>query len=223
MAGSGSAGPPRRLSPGLRRRWAGAVASSAIAGLTGGVLLRREPADCRATWNADVRRTAAVPGRAAQPRQPSRTRFPPSAGCTASPPGPSSHAASAHPHAASSSRFRCSCPPTTRSASGTAIWLSGMGTQQFSVSGLPRHPGRRTPGPPAPPPLHRRATGLLQGPGDPQARTTERGSAGRTALIESNPRPAAEAGPARTVPGRGLPGKPSPQSRQPTLTAKDPP
>src|SRR5205807_10646346 len=27
-------------------------------------LLRRESADCRATWNANVRRTAAVPGRA---------------------------------------------------------------------------------------------------------------------------------------------------------------
>jgi len=62
----------------------------------------------------------ASPWSAAQPSQPSRTRFPPSAGSAGSPSGPSPHAASAQQPAASGSRSRSIFPPITRSASGTA-------------------------------------------------------------------------------------------------------
>jgi hypothetical protein len=87
---------------------------------------------------------------------------------------------------------------------------------------LPRHPGRRAPGPPAPPPLHRRAAGLLQGPSTPQARTTARGSAGR--WPSSSPTPGRSLSQARRHCSRLRPArKPSPQSRQPTSAAKDRP
>ena len=52
--------------------------------------------------------------------QASTTRFPPSAGSANLQPGPSPHPASARQTAASGSRYRCTFPPATRSASGTA-------------------------------------------------------------------------------------------------------
>jgi hypothetical protein len=70
-------------------------------------------------WHDD-RWQPASPWSAAQPPQPSRTRFPPSARSAGSPSGPSPHAASAQQPPASGSRSRSIFPPITRSASGTA-------------------------------------------------------------------------------------------------------
>ena len=60
---------------------------------------------------------------------------------------------------------------------------------------LPRHPGRRAPGTPAPPPLHHRAarsTPRSRHPGQAGEQSWKRRA---TALIESNPRSAAESSP----------------------------
>ena len=107
----------------------------------------------------------ASPWPAAQPSQASRTRFPPSAGIAGAPrPGrhrmPPLHSSPPHPAAGPGDTF----PPATRSASGTA---SGCPAREHrsSASRLPRHPGCRTPGTPAPPPLHHRAAHLRQDPG----------------------------------------------------------
>ena len=71
-------------------------------------------------WADDAAARFAVISGSAQPPLPSKTRFPPSGGSAASPPGPLSHAVSARQPAAYGNRSRCTCLPTTRSASGTA-------------------------------------------------------------------------------------------------------
>ena len=136
----------------------------------------------------------ASPWSAAQPPQPSRTRFPPSAGSAASPSGPSPHAASAQQPAASSSRSRSTFPPTTRSASGTASGCPGREHRSSASAGCPdildaERRARR---------LLRRCTieqliySTIQAPAGEADRAWKRRT---TALIESNPRPVTESGP----------------------------
>ena len=115
--------------------------------------------------------------RGARPASPGRYRMPP---LHRSP-----------PHPAAGPRPPSRPPPGLPQARDLAFRAGNTAVQR---QGLPRHPGRRAPGTPAPPPLHHRATRLLHGPETRQA--GEQPWKRRTAaLIESNPRPAAESSP----------------------------
>ena len=112
----------------------------------------------------------------------------------AGPSGPSPHAASARRPAASSSRSRSTCPPTTRSASGTASGCPGREHRSSASADAPTSwpPSARHAGSSAAAPSSSSSTpGSRHPAGEPTSAWKRR----TTALIESNPRPVTESGP----------------------------
>ena len=126
---------------------------------------RWQPARLIFRWRTTPPRRS--PRSAARPRQPSRPRFPPSAGSAAGPSGMLSHAGSAPQRAASSIRSRSIFPLTSISAASTGCGFRA-GNTAVQCQGLSRHPGRRTPGTPASPSLQHRRTRLYRSPGTPR-------------------------------------------------------
>ena len=87
---------------------------------------------------------------------------------------PPLHSSPPHPAAGTGAPSRL--PPGLPQARHLAARTGNTAIQRPQ---LPRHPGCRTPGTPAPPPLHHRAAHLRQDPGTRRTRSGMRGNTGR--------------------------------------------
>ena len=126
--------------------------------------------------------------REARPASPGRCRM------------PALHRSPRHPAAGPGPSSRS--PAALHQARDLASRAGNTAVQRQRMS---RHPGCRTPGTPAPPPVHHRANCLLH---DPETRRRGRAvvETRATALIESNPRSAAESSPQEMFLAAAYPG-----------------